>query len=680
MRKVSFRFSIVQCYLLLTIITTLIICGTFYVYSKDAVITLANKIISEISSKANQRVSNFFHIPEMQEQVISNLVTTPNFVSQEDRLLKLLWELIQVQPNIESMSLSDYRGNYLQARLYPEPATRVINRNKIPVNETIVYRDTKFSVLRIEQKLNPDFDPRTRPWFKNIGDGQQTYWSEPYLANTTKRPVVSGSRHILTNGERIGVVNINIPLTELSQFMAQQQVSTNGIAFLVSINGDLLAFPDEQFLSIKDSSSGNFRLGKIADLPQNWIKSGWQNYIDNEKENFSFKVADTSYLASFRKLSQPTLASWRIGIVMPEKDVTNAVQQTLLMAFGVAGFIFLLSLFPLLWFARRLSRPIAQLVDQTRELKDFRLENITKINSPIHEINILSESIVAAAQGLRSFQKYIPAELVRQLMSTGEPIEIGGESRYLTMLFSDLKDFSTLSENTPSRELLLRVSSYFEIFINAIKEEGGYVDKFIGDSVMAFWGAPLPEHNHAYHACVAAVKAQHRMKLLNENLIKDEKPPLTVRIGLHADAVLVGNVGSPEKLSYTVMGDGVNIASRLEGINKDYDTGICISHSLFRESGERLWVRPIDIISVKGRKGELLIYELMGIKDGDAETAPTEIEKELCIFTKKAFDLYMNGLYVEALVIYEDLFLRFDDGLAAVMVTKCRSKINPNLS
>ena len=674
MRKVSFRFSIVQCYLLLTITTTLIICGTFYVYSKDAVISLANKIISETSSKANQRVSNFFAIPEMQEQVISNLVTTPNFVSQEDKLLKLLWELAQVQPDIESMSLSDYRGNYLQARLYPEPATRVINRNNSPVNETIVYRDTKYSVLRIEQKLNPDFDPRTRPWFKNIGDEQQTYWSEPYLATTTKRPVVSGSRPIITNGERIGVVNINIPLTELSQFMAQQQVSANGIAFLVSINGDLLAFPDEQFLSIKDSSSGNFRLGKISDLPQNWIKSGWQNYIENEKESFSFTVADTPYLASFRKFSQPTLASWRIGIVMPEKDVTGAVQQTLLMAFGVAGFIFLLSLFPLFWFARRLSIPIAQLVDQTRELKDFRLENITKINSPIREMNILSESIVAAAQGLRSFQKYIPAELVRQLMSTGKPIEIGGESRYLTILFSDLKDFSTLSENTPSRELLLRVSSYFEIFINAIKEEGGYVDKFIGDSVMAFWGAPLPEHHHAYHACVAAVKAQRRMKLLNENLIKDEKPPLTVRIGLHSDAVLVGNVGSLEKLSYTVMGDGVNIASRLEGINKDYDTRICVSHSLFKEAGERLWVRPIDMISVKGRKGELLIYELLGIMDGNEETQISQREQLPCKATEKAFHLYTLKNYVDARSAYQTIAQEFDDNLSRIMEKKCHEK------
>ena len=114
MRKVSFRFSIIQCYLLLTIVTTTVICSVFYIYSKEAVITLANKIISEVSSKTNDQVADFIAVPEMQEQVISRLVTTPNILTQEDMLLKILWELVQVQPEIESLSIADNYGNYLQ--------------------------------------------------------------------------------------------------------------------------------------------------------------------------------------------------------------------------------------------------------------------------------------------------------------------------------------------------------------------------------------------------------------------------------------------------------------------------------------------------------------------------------------------------------------------------------------
>jgi adenylate cyclase len=195
---------------------------------------------------------------------------------------------------------------------------------------------------------------------------------------------------------------------------------------------------------------------------------------------------------------------------------------------------------------------------------------------------------------------------------------------------------------------------------------------------MAFWGAPLLEQNHAYHACVAAVKSQRRMKLLNDVLLADEKPPLIARIGIHSDAVLVGNIGSSERLSYTVMGDGVNVASRLEGINKDYDTRICVSHSLFKEAGERLWVRPIDMINVKGRKGEILIYELVGIKDGDEETQVSSREQALCKATEKAFHLYSIKDYAEASKAYEAIAKEYDDNLSRIMMKKCLEKENNN--
>jgi adenylate cyclase len=330
--------------------------------------------------------------------------------------------------------------------------------------------------------------------------------------------------------------------------------------------------------------------------------------------------------------------------------------------------------------ANYISHPLEFLTREIEALINFKTHEKFKIRENITEINTLANAITKLKSTITAFTSYVPRDLVNDLLSSGKDIELGGESRYLTVLFSDLKDFSTLSEITPSRELLLRVSSYLELMTYAIKEEGGTIDKFIGDSVMAFWGAPLLNQNHAYHACAAAFKTKRRMVFLNEKLVAEEKPPLVVRIGIHSDAVLVGNIGSAERLSYTVMGDGVNIAARLEGINKEFNTDICISHALFMEAGERLWVRPIDQITVKGRKGELVIYELMGIKGGDAETAPTEIEKELCIFTKNAFELYMNGSYVEALVIYEDLVDRYADGLAAVMIVKCRNKINSNLS
>jgi adenylate cyclase len=182
-------------------------------------------------------------------------------------------------------------------------------------------------------------------------------------------------------------------------------------------------------------------------------------------------------------------------------------------------------------------------------------------------------------------------------------------------MFCDLESFSTLSENSPSQELLLRVSKYFEISTKAVNEELGTLDKFIGDGVMAFWGAPNTLDDHAYRACSAALKIQDQMNQMNQLWESQGLPQLKVRIGIHSDAVLVGNIGSLERMSYTVMGDGVNVAARLEGINKEMGTKICISKAVFREAGEKLQVRPLNEITVKGRKSMIEVYELVGLKD-----------------------------------------------------------------
>jgi adenylate cyclase len=246
---------------------------------------------------------------------------------------------------------------------------------------------------------------------------------------------------------------------------------------------------------------------------------------------------------------------------------------------------------------------------------------------------------------------------------------LGGHSRFLTIFFSDLEAFSTLSEEVPSQELLLRVSAYLELVTKTVNQEHGTIDKFVGDGVMAFWGAPALLDDHAWRACVASLRIQRGMDALNERWLAEELKPLRVRIGVHCDAVLVGNIGSKERMSYTVMGDGVNIAARLEGINKEYKTRICISHAVFKEAGERLCVRPIDDVTVKGRRSKIPIYELLGVFGADDPgLEPDASTLRLCRLTRLAYEALVQEDYDLAARRYRDILDEFpDDPVASAM-------------
>jgi adenylate cyclase len=265
--------------------------------------------------------------------------------------------------------------------------------------------------------------------------------------------------------------------------------------------------------------------------------------------------------------------------------------------------------------SRLIAKPLERLEDKINSVRSLSADAVHEPNqSSIREIGSLIRAVDMLDHAVRSFAAFVPVGLVRQLMESEQQLTLGGQSKFLTVLFCDVEAFSTLAENSPSQELLIRVSRYIEEVTLAVNEEGGTIDKFIGDAAMAFWGAPAPLEGHAWHACAAAVRIQARMDKLNQEWQAQGLEPLKVRIGIHCDAVMVGNIGSKHRMSYTVMGDGVNIASRLEGINKDYGTSICISQAVYREAGERLEVRRLDEVAVKGRQGKIVIYELLGLK------------------------------------------------------------------
>ncbi len=211
----------------------------------------------------------------------------------------------------------------------------------------------------------------------------------------------------------------------------------------------------------------------------------------------------------------------------------------------------------------------------------------------------------------QAFGQYVSDSVVEAIIASPERLQLGGEEVEVTVLFSDLVDFSALAENTAPKELIRLLNEYFTAMTEIILTHHGMVDKFIGDAIMAFWGAPLPLADHATRACEAALEMQKAMHPLNAAWEAQGFPAITSRIGLHTGPVIAGNVGSRKRFNYTVMGDAVNLASRLERANDTYGTEIIMSEATYRRLGNAFLVRELDLVQVRGRAQPVTIFELL---------------------------------------------------------------------
>ena len=521
------------------------------------------------------------------------------------------------------------------------------------------------------------YDPRTRGYYKEALRLKTLTVSDVYPFASSGELGITVTAPIISNDHAIGVFAVDLTLKTLSRYLSDNRVTANSITIMADESGGVIAHPElEMGIAQKGGELVQNRLAKLGDVR---VMAALGERLRSGKDHFIFTAGpdSTEYIGTFSPFPKDFNKPWELLILTPTDDFVGVIKNTnrRLLIFGVLAFCLQLVLIYRL--SKTISRPMELLADEVSNIRAFRFDNTKVVKSPVAEIDHLAKAVYLLTRALESFTSYVPRGLVQQLMESGQGTKLGVESRYLTLFFTDLEGFSTLSESEPSQQLLARVSDYFSSVTSAIEREHGTVDKYIGDAVMAFWGAPNHVESHAYLACVAAVRSQRRMAIRNRDWAAQNMAPLKVRIGIHSDAVLVGNVGSAERLSYTVMGDGVNVAARLEGINKEMGTWVCVSQAVFREAGERLWLRPIDTVTVKGRKGELLIYELLAIRDGDEEVTPTADEISLCNKTTAAYALYAQENFVQAQAAYASILEHFPvDMVARRMMEKCDTAIN----
>ena len=207
------------------------------------------------------------------------------------------------------------------------------------------------------------------------------------------------------------------------------------------------------------------------------------------------------------------------------------------------------------------------------------------------------------------FGKYVSPTVVEQMMTN--PPELGGVDKELTVFFSDIRGFTTLSESMSPQALVNHLNEYLTTMTNIIMDFYGTLDKYVGDEVMCFWGAPLPQEDHAHLACKCAIAQLQALHNLNKNWPPEKR--INIGIGINSGIMTVGNMGSPGRLNYTLMGDNVNLGARLEGTNKQYLTNCIVSEYTYNLVKEKVIARELDNIRVKGKNKPVLIYELLDV-------------------------------------------------------------------
>ncbi len=501
--------------------------------------------------------------------------------------------------------------------------------------------------------------------------------TEPSVNPDTGFPIISLRIPIFRGVDFLGCASANITVDVLSRFLEKHRASAHSTTLIADRNnGKIIAFPNKQ-KGVR-IENGALKIATLADIDDPDVREAHRQRARTGADRFDFQSPTTGedFIAAFANFPGGFGQPWQVITLTPIDDFVGTLKKTNRLMLAVIIGLTMIELFFIYFASRRLSRPVENVSRQLQEIEGLNFDAPARPPSNIREIAKLESAASLLRTSLKSFSSFVPLDVVRQLIKSGIPLTLGVEPRFLTVFFSDLENFSSHSETLAPDDLLVQISTYLEEVSAAISEEGGTVDKFIGDGVMAFWNAPVERPDHVLRACAAAVRAARRMERVNDAWEAEGRPRIHIRIGLNCANVLVGNVGSSSRLSYTALGDGVNVAARLEGINKQFGTTICISDSIYDQAKADLLARPIKRVQVKGRKTEFMIYELLAIRTGDdPDLKVRDRDEQLSAMTWQASQKFETGNFPAAERAYRDILNEFpEDSLAKFMMAQCAGK------
>jgi adenylate cyclase len=560
----------------------------------------------------------------LRQALATNLVNQGIDFADSARREFLFLSFLQSQPRLTSIEFGWPDDHSFLAVREPDGAVRL--EETIPGDDFTLrhidrYAPGQEGEFVFQERITEDiqYSPTQQLWYFTAFDKDAPVWSNIYRLPASGRAGVTTSQAVVRDGALLGALGLSISVERLSDFLGGIEISSHGAIFLTNIYDELVAEQTPVQASGPADGRGIVKLAEADALPVRILLSALaanQMSLDGFEGSRQLVGRDEStgerYFVTLSRLAQMGLVA---VTAIPESDILGRINRnTALLGVALALFVLLVGIAATILARRTLGRPLARVAANLRELEDFRLDRVAPVPSFLTEIGQVSNATMRMSKSLASFNKYIPTELVRTLFSLGIEAELGGERRELTILFMDLAGFTGISERLGDR-LIDFLGGYLSEMSSEIGRHSGTIDKYIGDAVMAFWGAPVPSDSHALQACRAALACQARLAAMRHAIDTEIFPELRARIGVNTGSVLVGNVGSRDRLNYTVIGDPVNVASRLEALNKEYGTEIIIGEATYDAVRDHVIARPLDRVAVYGREGGIEMYELLCLRE-----------------------------------------------------------------
>ena len=452
---------------------------------------------------------------------------------------------------------------------------------------------------------------------------RQPVWLPPLWVDSLQQPVLSFELPVHKDEDFLGLLLVFVALGNISDYLSRIETDQGTSAFVLYDNQYVLAHP--QAMAGVMGVDMDTPLPMIADFPDPALRIAQD---PSAQENFVPGMADMSFLRDGIRLRVRDVARfgerpWQVGFQIAEADLNRGLQG--LWFFAVVSVIGMAAALVIgLSIGRLITGQIRHLAVAAERLRTLDIDGVGTVpNSVFRELSDAAGAFNALTAAMRSFEMYVPKPLVRRLIAHADDRAIESAERELTVMFTDIKGFSALSERTPPAEVAAMLNGHFELLSRCIEASGGTVDKFIGDSVMAFWGAPDRMDDHAARAIGAAQAIQRGVAAANAAGGRR----IDIRVGLHTGKVVVGNIGSTSRVNYTVVGDVVNTASRLEALGKevdgDSDCMVLLSEATVAASGGTAPpVTEVGRFQLKGRVEKTTVFALTpAAAGGDAERA-----------------------------------------------------------